>query len=39
MYEENLGVLELAEGSEVAWPTLNPVIQVLSSNPEWRIRP
>ena len=32
MYKENLGVLELAEGSEVIWPTLNPVIQVLSSN-------
>ena len=32
MDKENLGVLELAEGSEVIWPTLSPVIQVLLSN-------
>ena len=39
MYKENLGILELAEASEVIRPTPNPVIQVLSStHPEWRIR-
>ena len=32
MYKENLGILELAEASEVIRPTPNPIIQVLSSN-------